>query len=72
MRKVTDVDVSKKLAAIRIGEICRAVVLFQKLAHKYREVFPEIFKYCPNLFPLRMPIGLTQKLWRNTIYSLVD
>jgi len=25
------------------------VVLFQKLAQKYREVFPEFFKSCPNL-----------------------
>jgi len=25
----------------RTGEFCRAMVLFQKLAQKYREVFPE-------------------------------
>jgi len=27
------------------------MVLFQKLAQKYREVFPEFFKSCPNLLP---------------------
>jgi len=27
----------------RIGEFCRAMVLFQKLAQKYPEVFPEFF-----------------------------
>jgi len=27
----------------RIGEFCRAMVLFQKLAPKYQEVFPEFF-----------------------------
>ena len=27
----------------RIGEFCRAMVLFQKLARKYWEVFPEFF-----------------------------
>ena len=32
-----------------IGEFCKAMVLFQKLAQKYREVFPEFFKSCPNL-----------------------
>ena len=53
----------------RIGEYCRAIVLFQKLAQKYREVFPEVFKSCPNLPPpLRTPIVLTQKLWQNTSY----
>ena len=36
----------------RIGEFCRAMVLFQKLAQKYREVFPEFFKSCPNLSPI--------------------
>ena len=30
----------------RIGEFCRAMVLFQKLAQKYREEFPEFFKSC--------------------------
>ena len=35
----------------RIGALCRAMVLFQKLAQKYREVFPEFFKSCPNLSP---------------------
>jgi len=33
----------------QIGEFCRAMVLFQKLAQKYREVFPEFFKSCPNV-----------------------
>jgi len=33
----------------RIGKFCRAMVLFQKLAQKYREIFPEFFKSCPNL-----------------------
>jgi len=33
----------------RLGEYCRAMVLFQKLSQKYREVFPEFFKSCPNL-----------------------
>ena len=32
----------------RIGEFCRAMVLFQKLAQKYREEFPEFFKSCSN------------------------
>jgi len=36
----------------RIGEFCRAMVLFQKHAQKYREVFPEFFKSCPNLHPM--------------------
>ena len=27
----------------RMGAFCRAMVLFQKLAQKYREVFPELF-----------------------------
>jgi len=27
------------------------MVLFQKLAQKYREIFPEFFKSCPNLHP---------------------
>jgi len=27
------------------------MVLFQKLAQKYREVFPEFFQSCPNLPP---------------------
>ena len=27
----------------RTGEFCRAMVLFQKIAQKYRKVFPEIF-----------------------------
>ena len=62
----------RRFVEIRIGEFCRAVVLFQKLAQKYREVFPEFFKSCPNLPPLRTSIALTQKLWRNTTYSLVD
>jgi len=44
------------------------MVLFQKLAQKYQDVFPEFFKSCPNLPPLRTPIALTQKLWRNTSY----
>jgi len=35
----------------RIGEFCRAMVLLQKLAQKYREVFSEFFKSCPNLPP---------------------
>jgi len=52
----------------RIGEFCRAMVLFQKLAQKYWEVFSEFFKSCPNLPPLRTPIALTQKLWQNTSY----
>jgi len=52
----------------RIGEFCRAMVLFQKLAQEYREVFPEFFKSCPNLPPLRTPIALTQKLGQNTSY----
>jgi len=33
-----------------------------------REVFPEFFKSCPNLPPLRTPIALTQKLWQKTSY----
>jgi len=32
------------------------------------EIFPEFFKSCPNLAPLRTPIALTQKLWQNTSY----
>jgi len=52
----------------RIGEFYRAMVLFQKLVQKYREVFPEFFYSCPNLPPLRTPIALTQKLWQNTSY----
>jgi len=52
----------------RIGEFCRAKVLFLKLGHKYREVFPDFFKSCPNLPPLRTPVALTQKLWQNTSY----
>ena len=60
-------EVLRHFEETRIGEFCRAVVLFQKLAQKYREVFPEFFKSCPNL---RTPIALTQKLWQNTsIYS---
>ena len=50
----------------RIGEFCRAMVLFQKLAQKYREAFAEFFQSSPNLPPLRTPIALTQKLWQNT------
>jgi len=42
--------------------------LFQKLAQKYREVFPEFFISCPNPNSLRTPIALTQKLWQNTSY----
>ena len=52
--------------ATRIGEFCRAMVLFQKLAQKYREAFAEFFQSSPNLPPLRTPIALTQKLWQNT------
>jgi len=52
----------------RIGEFCRAMILFQKLAQKYQEVFPELFKSYPNLPPLRTPIAITQKLWQNTSY----
>ena len=52
----------------RIGEFYRAMVLFQKLAQKYWEDFPEFFKSCPNLPPFRTPIALTQKLWQNTRY----
>jgi len=44
------------------------MVLFQKLSQKYWKVFPESFKSCLNLPPLRTPIALTQKLWRNTSY----
>jgi len=42
------------------------MVLLKQLAKTYREVFPEFFKSCPNLPPLRTPIALTQKLWQNT------
>jgi len=49
----------------RIGGFCRAVVLFQKLAQKYREVFPEFF-YLSELLPASL--ASTQKLWQNTIY----
>jgi len=52
----------------RMGEFCRTMVLFQKIARKYREVFPEFFQSCPNLPPLRTPVALTQKLWQNTSY----
>jgi len=63
-------EVLRHFEETRIGEFCRAMVLFQKLAQKYREVFPEFFKSCPNL---RTPIALTQTLWQNTsIYSWVD
>jgi len=58
----------RRFEEIRVGEFCRAVVLFQKLAQKYQEVFPEFFKSCPNLPPLPTPIALTQKLCRNTSY----
>ena len=52
-----------------IGEFCcRVMVLFQKLAQKYWKVFPEFFKYFPNLPPFLTPIALTQKLWQNTSY----
>jgi len=52
----------------RIGEFCRAMVLFQKLAQKYREVLPEFFNLVRISPPLRTPIALTQKLWQNTRY----
>ena len=52
----------------RIGESRRTMVLFQKIARKYRQVFPEFFQSCPNLPPLRTPVALTQKLWQNTSY----
>jgi len=35
----------------RMGEFHRTMVLFQKLAQKFREVFPAFFKSCPNLPP---------------------
>jgi len=52
----------------RIGEFCRAMVLLEKLAQTYREVFPEFFLSCPNLPPLRTPTALAQKLWQKTSY----
>jgi len=54
----------------RIGEFCRAMVLFQKnkLAQKYREVLPEFFNFVLISPLLRTPIDLTQKLWQNTSY----
>jgi len=33
----------------RMREFCRAMVLFQKLAQKYRYVFPDFLKSCPDL-----------------------
>jgi len=45
-----------------------AMVLFQKLAQKYPEVFPEFFNLVRISRPLRMRIALTQKLWQNTSY----
>jgi len=56
----------------RIGEFWRAMVLFQKLAHKYRQVFPEFCKSCPDLPPIFTPIALTQELWQNTSYLQVS
>jgi len=35
----------------KIGEFCMATVLFQKLSQKYRQVFPEFLKSCPNIPP---------------------
>jgi len=44
------------------------MVLLEKLAQTYREVFPEFFLSCPNLPPLRTPTALAQKLWQKTSY----
>jgi len=45
------------------------MVLLKKPAQTYREIFfPEFFKSCPNLPPLRTPIALTQKLWQKISY----
>jgi len=44
------------------------MILFQKLAQKYREVFPKFLKSCPNFPPLLTPIALMQKLWQNASY----
>ena len=61
------------LWGIRVGEFCRAMVLLKKLAQKYREVFPEILKFCPNLLPpFRAPIAPTQELCQNTSYLQVS
>jgi len=51
----------------RIGEFCRAMVLFQKLAQKYRKFFLN-FSILSESPPLRTPIALTQKLWQITSY----
>jgi len=55
-------------------EFCRAMVLFQKFAQKYREVFLNFFSLVRIFPPLRTPVALTQKLWQNilAIYSLLD
>ena len=52
----------------RIGEFHGAMILFQTLSQKYRQVLPEFFKLVRISPPLRTPIALTQKLWQNTSY----
>jgi len=44
------------------------MVLFQKLAQKYRKFFLNFFNLVRISPPLRTPIALTQKLWQNTSY----
>jgi len=44
------------------------MVLLKNLAQTYREVFPEFFKSCPNLPPLRTPIAPRKELCQSTSY----
>ena len=44
-------EFSRHFEEKRIGEFCRAMVMFHTLAQKHREVFPEFFQSCPNLPP---------------------
>jgi len=52
----------------RIGEFCRAMVLFQKLAQNIGKFFLKFLNLVRTSPSLRTPIALTQTLWQNTIY----
>jgi len=60
---------SKFYGSLDVG-LNLSVRKLQKLFQTYREVFPELYKSCPNLPSLRTPIALTQKLWQNASYLL--
>jgi len=52
----------------RIGEFCRAMVLFQNLPKNIGKFFINFLNLIRTSPSLRTPIALTQKLWQNTSY----